>query len=614
MDVGSSPVASLTVLVLSLPGVFLAGRAMSRWLGGSTDVRSVVGPSLTVSIWLLAIHVVGLATRSFRIGFVLGTSAVALVGFGLWVRERRLHFSRSVGGPFRIRRSDWIGALLCMCFVAPMAVEWCMHDEVLFVGHLSIPAQMHNDIYPPRYASMPSILLRYHYGFDLLVACTSILTRLRMDRAIDLVTLICLGHTFLLLCVLGRRILGGRGIFCAFVALFGAGLPMATPHAPLDISTMLGICQIEGLWLNPPLISYFFQHPWTLGLPIALSATLVAMDSKSSRRRRMLTLVLLLVMLSLSQVVLFLSLSGALFVREAFHGPTRLMLRRSVAMLLLLGCIAVLAYAMGGFFTPLPGGTGFGIVFRPGVVSTLVGNFQWIASTFGLLVPLGLAGFFFVRRERIFLATLLAGSAAVFLLFHYEKTWDILKFAVITALVLGILASATIARLAAIRPRFVSIPVAIVLVAVTTMAGLAHPVIFGANLPGIPHHWIKDPPELSPDDVRAVTWLRRHIRPGEIAYRRDPMSIAYVVWGGIPQAWIHNERSFGLDPRAIAARDHLLQTRPAEKNAWRAQGIRFFVLSPLDKWERGLTSRWEKARQAKTVARIGSLDIIEIFD
>ena len=612
MDVGSSPLSALTVLVLCMPGVFLAGRAVARWLGGAVDVRSVVAPGLSVAMWLLAVHIIGLVTHSFRRAFIAGTVGVAAFGVGSWIVQRRSRGVYFASAKPRIPRSYWVGALAATGLMAPMFITWCMHDEVIFVGHLSIPSQILNDIYPPRYTSMPAVLLRYHYGFDLLVACAAILTRLRMDRAIDFVTIACFFQSYLLFCVLGKRVLGRNGNLCAFLAIFGAGLPMATPGAPLNVGTMLGICQIEGLWLNPPFVSYFMQHPWTLGLPMALTATLVAMDSKSPKRRRMLLLVMLLVMLSLSQVVLFLTLSGALFMREVFQGPRRLVIQRAFVMALLLGVTGVLAYRMGGFFTPLPGMKGFGIVFRPGIVPTFVGNIQWIALTFGFLLPLGLAGFWFVRAERIFLGTLLTGSTVVILLFHYEKTWDILKFAVITALVLGILSSATIARIAAIRPRFLSVPLVVLLMGAATVAGIAHPLIFGANVPGIPAHWYKDAPLLAHEDMDAVKWLRARIRVGEIVYRNESASAGYAIWGGIPQGWIHNERSFGADPAAVYARDRLMQTRPPDRAAWAKQGFRYFVVAPADAWLRRLTSTWEKNGEARSVARFGSLEIIEI--
>lgn len=614
MEFDSSPLSALTVFVVCMPGVFLAGRASARWLGGSLDVRSVVAPGLSISIWLLAVHVAGLVSRSFRVGFIVGTLGVAIAGVSAWILERRRRLSGSDTARLRIPRRYWIGAIASTCLMTPMFVLWCMHDESIFLGHWAVPSQMLNGVYPPRYSALPNVLLRYHYGFDLLVACTSILTRLRLDHAIDFVTIPLYAHTFLLLCVLGRRIVGRNENLCAFIALFGAGLPMAIPGAPLNVATMLGMCQVEALWLNPPVVSYFMQHPWTLGLPIALCTTLVAMDSKSPARRRSIVVVLLLVMLSLSQIVLFASLCGALLVRGVFQGHSNSMLRRLASGSLMLVVVAVLAYAMGGFFTPLPGSAGIGIIFRPGVVPTFKGNLLWFACTFGFTLPLGLAGFFFIRRERAFFATLLAGTIAILLFFHYDKTWDIVKFGVISAVVLGFLSSATISRIATIRPHFLSFPFAIALVVGSTVAGVAHPVIYGANPPGIPPYWTKDPPLLAPADVEAVTWLRARLRVGEIVYRHEMKAIGYAVWGGIPHAQIHTERTHAVDPKAIVARDSLLQRRPSAKNAWRKEGIRYFVLSPADEQLLRLTAVWEQNGQAKTVWRSGSLRIVEIFD
>ena len=67
----------------------------------------------------------------------------------------------------------WIAALLVTAYVAPTALGWSFHDEVLVTGHLSITSEIENGTYPPRHLSFPELELRYHYGFDLLVAADS---------------------------------------------------------------------------------------------------------------------------------------------------------------------------------------------------------------------------------------------------------------------------------------------------------------------------------------------------------------------------------------------------------------------------------------------------------
>jgi hypothetical protein len=283
---------------------------------------------------------------------------------------------------------------------------------------------------------------------------------------------------------------------------------------------MVLLCDIEGLWLNPPIASYFFQHPWSLGLPIGVCALLVGAERAPWTARRCAVLGILLCMLSLSHIVLFLTLSGALLVHEAFSGSAphspglRLSGARALRMLVTLGLTVAVATWLGGFLLRSPHVKGYGIVFTPGPTKTLQGSVAWLLLTFGLLLPLGAVGLVFLRRYRVLLGTLAAGSIASLCLFRYAHSWDIVKFATVASLALSAPAAAAIARLFAARPAILGRGAAILALAGATAGGLAYPIAFGLNMEGLSALWPKAPPFLSGPDAVAVSWLRRRVRPG----------------------------------------------------------------------------------------------------
>lgn len=621
------PVA-FALLSLALPLIWLAGRALAATMGGARSARAVVAPALGLSLWLLAIHASGRLARSFSVGLVVGTLVVALGGLVAALRAR----GRGVADPgpgAPLSRWCWLGAVVAAGVMAPAALRWALHDELTTTGHMSIPAQLQNDTYPPRHLTFPSFELRYHYAFDLLVAVTTALTRLRVDHAIDAVLLACWGYSWCLLWVLGER-LGGRrgsGFLAASVTLFGGGMPFFSgPGFPPPVATILGVFNVDDMWPNPPLTSYVFQHPWTLGLPLGLAALLVATERRCRAAPRLVVLGVLLVMLSITQFVLFLTLTGALAAQELFSGGLAcrrgfgrlfgagLSVGRALGFAVLLAGVFLVAPRLGGFFNAPPDGAGSGLVVHLGVTSTLRGDVVWLFVSYGLLLPLGLAGLALLPRARVLLAALIAGSLAILNLLRVEQTWDIAKFGTVAAIALSVSASAAIAWLGSRRPRVLWLPVAAALFAGATAAGVAYPVIFGLKLRGIPGLFHREAAPLPPADDAAVRWLRTHVKPGELVYRRESASLGYALWGGLPQVWIDwNVPAFGFSPARIASRQRLFQEVPAGPEPYLAEGVRWLVLDAGDAKLKRRAAAWIQAGRAREVLAPAGLAVVEIM-
>ena len=329
-----------------------------------------------------------------------------------------------------------------------MTLSRAFHDEELYTGHTGIYiAQLQNDHYPPRHMTFPESKYRYHYGFDLAAAAVTAVLRVspggrhRHHYPAELVV-----YLVLTLGPRRRAARRGRGWLTAVITLFGGGLPylLALPDGD-HVARFVMICEVGGMDLESSHDLYFFQHPWALGLPLAVCATLIILGLPQAGFVRYISLALLLAALSFSQAVVFAALAGAIPVAEVFSdlsftGPRRVAgVAAAVVVALLVG------RAAGGLFRPPPDGMGLSISLQAGVAATLIDTIVWHVLTYGLLLPLGACGFFFLPRGRLFLALLLAGSLGVLNLLRYAHSWDLVKFGTVAALALSIATSATVA-------------------------------------------------------------------------------------------------------------------------------------------------------------------------
>lgn len=625
----NSPLSPLlSLLLLCIPAIFLLGRALGRWLGADSQVRAVLTPAFALVPWLLAIHIVGRLVHSFSRGLVAGTLIAAFAGIGLFIQQKRSKFPGKTGE--RASWWMWLWTALAAAGIAPMAIFWAMHDELNQTGHMSLAAQMLNGVYPPRHIAFPSDELNYHYGFDLLVATTAALTRLRVDKAIDAVTVFCWGWTFSVAWVLGKRATGSRGLIIATMLLLGGGVPMlCAKDRPVEFSDLLGGCSIDGIWPNPPIVSYFFQHPWTLGLPLAISTVLVVDERRCRAIPRYCMIVALLVMLSLSQFTLFATFAPALAAQEFFSSdiPPKRFLERLLGarfsfvrgLLLVIAVLVALLIAsrLGGFFAATANHQGPTLVIRPqfGVTISIKGTLRWLAASFGFVLPLGLIGVFFVPRIRVFVLCLLFGSLFIINTLRIKETWDIVKFATIGAIAVGILAGVTLDRIVSLKKRFVGIPLALVLFLAATASGFIFPIAFGLEYKRIPQQMPRTPPELTGQNNDVATFLRARVKPGEVVYRAKPASLYYAIWAGLPQVWTEKHaRSFGFSASRIQRREKLFDVLPSAPEYYLAENVHWFVLDKA--WDVVLIEHaeaWIGEGRAREVMQSGRLRVIELL-
>jgi hypothetical protein len=607
---------SLTLLVLALPGVWLAGWELAARLSPRRFLREALAPVLALTLWLLAVHAAGLATRSFAGGLSLGTLGVAVAGVAVRLRG---------GAPPAVGRGlgipAWSLIALSAVPVAHIAFGWAFHDEDLYTGHMSVTSEMANGIYPPRHLTFADLPLHYHYGFNVLAAAIAVIGRTRVDTGIDVATVLLWLITGSVLWAIGR-VWFGRGWPTTLLVLFAGGLHWCAFAPPiLAGADRLAFCRVHGAGTMAPLVSNFFQHPWALGIPLALAALLVFSAPEITRQMpRLLVIAILLAALSLGQVVLFVTVLPSVVAAELWR-TRRAPIGPGISILAAAGAVAMAATAFGPVSSfGGAGATSTAMVTRHGVVPGLADLVRWHVQSYGAGLALALVGLpLLPRRARAVTALLLAGSLAVLNGAQYVHSGDIIKLGAVAAIAVGLAAAAPVSRLLdAARGRGFGIaavlyPLACALALAASWEGLSYTRFFYS--PAVEAFYVHALPPMAPDDERAASFLRARVKAGEIVFRRAGPAAGYAQWGGLPVPWSDwGTQTFGFPQARTAARAALLGTLPAHAGAYRAQGIVWFVLDHSDSRINPRVDAWIQSGEAEVVATFGSLRVVRLRD
>jgi hypothetical protein len=601
--------ATLLLLPL-LPLVWRAAYSLAVLATRDLRLARFLSPGVALAGWLLAIHVAALVAHSFGVGLFAGTLLLAAAGVASW----RVPLRGSDSEPAeRTSRWMWLGAILAAALVLAPEFWWTKHDECLLTGHLSIPAEIQNGIYPPRHITFPVHELRYHYGIDLAAAAvSSVLGRLDIPTTVHALACLLWGTTFCLAWLLGERVVGGRasGPVTAVCVLFAGGAPyFCRPTSPA-VDYLTSMCTAGGTWITPPLVSNFLQHPWSLGVPLFVMVLLLAarFAVAGTPPAGWVLLSLVVLVLSFSQVVLFLCVVPALVGAGALApAQSRAGWLRRAALLLAWGVAMVLsARALHGFFARVTEPSEGRLELHPFWLDASPREWlAWHLQAFGALLPLGIAGFFVLRGQpRVLLAILAVGSLLVRDLFRYVPGWNIVKFSVVTQIVLALSAAAALCWAFA-RPRL-RILAAVGLVA-STFFGFVWALALTANRPQ--RGCVPEAP--SAQDQAAIDFLRGRVGAGEGVYRSEGAD-AYAMLGGLPQpTWDWGAERFGFGQRLFAERRRLL-AHPDDLDALRSQGFRWLVVGPRDGALRQAVQRWIDEDRAERVADFPPLVVVRL--
>jgi hypothetical protein len=590
-----------------MPGVWLAGRTVARSVVDDLWLSRLITPGFGFAGWLLAVHVSGLLAGSFELALWIGTLSVSAAGH--LVHRLVPQPAPPVGWiPSKVM---FAGVVVGTVAIAPMTLGWAFPDDLFITGHMSISSAIQNGPYPPVNLSFPALDLRYHYAFDLLNAGFTSIVRLPVDVGIDVLTLLCWAWMLALLWAASERVLGrNRGWVGPACLAFSGGVPLlCLPATDRFAEALVGACTAGDVPVNPPVVAYFLQHPWSIGIPLAITI-LFAFTGRGRPAIRYPALALLLVALALSQIVLFAAFSAALVVADAWDGKA-IDLKRGVSMLACSAATVLIASRLGGFFASWPDGGG-GLVLRAGVTNDPVTTVAWHLASFGVVLPIGIAGIACAPRGRIrtLLTCLAFGGLVIVNAVEYTLSWDIAKFGFLSMLVLAAGAAIVVTRLLDTGRT----GIAVVTLGSMTMGGFMYLLALTLRLHGLPGYLTTPPVRLSDDDVAAVEWLRRNSDQRDVTYRASPMTFGYAQWGGLPQAQLDlMAPRLGFPPDHLADRLALLDSWPGDVRAARRQGIRWFVLDTANDEHAAAADIWIDQGMAVERAIFGDIRVVDLM-
>lgn len=605
---------SLIALNVFLPGISYLGWVITRKLFADRLTARVTSAGVSLSLWLLGTHLVGLISHSLTIGLVAASAVLGGAGFSLWFKDHRLQKPPSD----RILRLSWEMFVFAAALTLPVALvawRWSFHDEIAAGGHQPMIANIQNGYYPPRSLAFPQFALAYHYGFDLLCAMLTALFRISVTHAIDVATAMLWFYSVLAAWLLGERTVGrGAGPLVALVLLLGGGFPWTCSESipqgvPLAFH-LLAYCELGEALLNPNLVSYFFQHPWGLGIPIALTILLIEGEEKfPDERLRLGTLVVSFAALYLAQVVLFSSLLAAICASQLLTERTRSLGARATAAGTLAVCGVADVLLLGGFFDG--GGANAGALKLHWGVVAAPHNTWWMLKSFGLPL-LGLLGFLWLPRKRLLYASLAVGGILIINLVRYELTWDILKFATVASIGLAVPWAAAIHRLRATRHRVTQSWLPACLLVGTLGSSAAFLLVLALNFPGVPYLYSNPQPGMTDDAREAAVFLRRTMPHDAVMFRRYDDYLAYAVYAGLPQVWLNP--GLGIDHRFGPERAKLCETMPDAPEPYLRQKVRYFVLDAQDGRLNVVADAWLQSGAAVLRGRFGPLRVVELLE
>ena len=434
-------------VVFVLPFGVLGVLVVLRWVRPATRLCAVALSIIVgLSGMLIATNLFGLVFRSFDaalVGAWIAGSACA-VAFAIW-QWRDPARGRLKGGTGKSLRGILAVLLPLTVLVGVLAFHSYFHDELPINGHLSTAYSIARGVYPPVLLSFPEVPFRYHYGFDVLAATAIRSGGLYAPDTIDGLSVVLFVCLFLTAWATVQEMTGsevGAWIVALFCTLGGGFAGFLSPFGGFEGGAYAGLIQesagYRGVAVNPTMLSYFFQHPFALGMPLFLAIMYLYVRFTRERRPGLIFVAAgLLGALALAQIALFAILCCGILAYPVIASVTRTGRFRAIAPFTGV-CVAAglgLAWLNGGFFARSD-------AFERGLVHLraqmgavpggVIANLVWsVASNGWTLVLLPAAALVAIWKRRdlgLFASALSFGAVLVPHLFVYERSWDIIKF------------------------------------------------------------------------------------------------------------------------------------------------------------------------------------------
>ncbi|OGJ60047.1 hypothetical protein A2881_03470 [Candidatus Peribacteria bacterium RIFCSPHIGHO2_01_FULL_55_13] len=617
----SNPSPKILVLLLAfLPGVWRLARSIVSRSSLRKDAIGIM-PGLALALWILSTHIFGLLLQDFYLGIAAGTSFLGLLGY---LSSGKSGASRA--RPFAYSKMLWWSAVVGTLILLPTVVLKDNWDKLgIITGHFSITEQIVNGIYPPRHITFANVLLPYHYGIDTLFAMVRVVFRLRFDVAIDLVTTVLFFYTILLYGHIGTRLFGKKvGPIAGFLGAFTSGFPS---------TSFLGFFND----MPPDIASNWFQHPWTLGIPLCLTLFLMLTNLDAEKKANpwsLLAIMVVTTVLGMAQTALY-----GIFVASVLGWAAITWLiamardssGKSTARPHYLIDIAC-AVSAGTFFSFIVSDTtslilravSESLVPRDGV---LHGSWSqmilWNLQCFSIPLLFGIMGM--VRARRMHIPSLIIAFSAIFVFNRYEYlySWDIVKFTQVAWIPLSIFAAGFIAHVlthSRYALRIASILPAVFLV-IASMGFLWQSGTEGfqawkkgMNVGNHTALWMELPRKNIPRNfINALAWVRQNVQAGEITLLpSEERTFDAAILAGLPvllPGW--GDYSLGFSTEEIDLRTQMLENIMTNLHReYTNEGVRWIVSSP----ESDINSQINEWVSQGVIARVAEFDDTIVYE
>lgn len=623
---------SVALCFLAIPFAWALAGVLTP-TGGDGNVRGINRFGVAVASWLFATHFLSTLVGSFALGLALGSAIMAILGAPCLLRNCFRDHSRATSFPSTNTLGLGLIALLAMALIQPTIWATDYHDKINMgpQGHFAYMNQLANSLhYPPVDMVFPHMPRHYHFGVHLPIVLCMAAFGMRVDSATDLVELLTWGWIAMLFASLAWVIWGGRR-GPALVAGIAAGLAgsftlFATPDAG-------GYLRIGGQMILPPFASTFFQMPFSLGTALALTASGLFLESEkwNETGRGAAALAVVLCTLSFVNTTLFLAsigaMAGTLFCRLALSCRRgHIIQNRYWWQLLALGLAAMAFVCLNSLWGNIISPGSSRIVFAPtGFAGTASLSALYAMEIFGpmlvaflalLAAPrlLGLPARF--ELQTLYLIFLVTGSVAVFNLFRFTQSWDIIKFGTVAHIYLGLLATGWCGHvLSSRRPALMVAGLCGLLLVCWSPASsmlLTAKKLYLENGGGLGNTFRQSPTvrDPAPGWKEMLRFIRTQLTAQEVVLSDPDLESRLALEAGIPQftptGW---EVTFGIPASRIARRIELAQAMPSSAALYEAEGVRMVVSASPDRGVGRLLEAWIASGEAVELARFGTFTV-----
>lgn len=305
-------------------------------------------------------------------------------------------------------------------------------------AHFGISSAVARGALPAAHPQHTGVPFNYHVGFNIVCGLVRRLTALPIDRCIDIVTLVSAVSFTWGLHDVGHALAARIGAVVAPpLALLGYGpfgvcLDVVYGVTP-SCSTLFPAPWHHPVYVPPPVVSNFFQHPFGLGMAVALAVFLLGARALEDRSRALFVACAALVaLLAQAHILMFAAAGLGLTLACAADALRTRDVRVLVERALLLALALAFALSTAGFFLPAEASAGF--VWRGHFSAGFgVSGAASVAMNVLLFTPalLGTALALPRVRDGGLPLMLTVGAVAGFVVGNavsYERSWDIVKF------------------------------------------------------------------------------------------------------------------------------------------------------------------------------------------